>query len=60
MKDTFWTMEYKNHWIRGHHDRDLKKEVITILTPARQVYDAKSIHAAKCRISRFLSNEVKK
>lgn len=52
--DTFWTIEYKQHWIHGHYDRDLKKEVIRIRTPSHQTYDAKSLHAAKYRITAFL------
>lgn len=55
MKDTFWTISYKGCWIHGHHDRDLKREVITIQTPDYKVYEAKSLHSAKYRITRFLA-----
>lgn len=52
--DTFWSIEYKQHWIHGHYDRDLKKEVIHIQCPHGSRYDAKSLHAAKYRITAFL------
>ena len=29
-KDTFWTIGYKGHYIHGHYDRDLKREVIEV------------------------------
>lgn len=57
-KDTFWTQGYKGHYIHGHHDRDLKREVITIQIMDKDggftIYDAKSLHAAKYKISRII------
>jgi hypothetical protein len=56
-KDCFFTMAYKGHYIHSHYDRDLKREVVRyqIMKPdgSFNLYDAKSIHAAKYRISAF-------
>ena len=52
--DTFWTQEYKGHWIHGHCDRDLKQEIIRIQCPNGVNYPAKSLHSAKYKISAFL------
>lgn len=58
MKDTFWTQSYKGCYIHGHYDRDLKQEVIRIQVMKEDgsftLYDAKSLHSAKYRISSFL------
>lgn len=57
MKDTFWTQFYKGHYIHGHHDRSIGKEVIQIQIMKEDgdftLYDAKSLHSAKCKITRI-------
>lgn len=57
MKDTFWTLSYKGHHIHGHRDHDLNREVIQIqiMKPdgSFALYDAKSLHSAKYKISRI-------
>jgi hypothetical protein len=58
MKDTFWCKGYKGHFIHGHYDRDLNKEVIRIQVMKPDggftMYDAKSFHSAKYKITRFM------
>lgn len=60
-KDTFWTLGYKGHYIHGHYDRDLKREVIEVqwMLPdgGFNLYKAKSLHGAKCRITRLVNQQ---
>lgn len=60
-KDSFYTVKYKGHYIHGHHDRTLKREAITIQIMDKDggftIYDAKSLHAAKCKISRIIGGQ---
>lgn len=55
--DTFWTLPYKGHFIRGKFvdGEEVIEACLYIADPSgsfthRQV---KSIHAAKCRITRY-------
>lgn len=61
MKDTFWSIDYKGHYIHGHHDRDLGREVITAQLMRKdgsfRIYEAKSLQAAKVKITRFLRHQ---
>lgn len=43
-----FTFRYKGWYIHGHFDR----EEVRVQSPDRQVFTAKSIHAAKCVITR--------
>lgn len=56
-KDTFWTVPYKGHYIHGHYDRELRREVIRIQIMKSDggftTYSARTLQAAKYRISRF-------
>lgn len=55
MKDTFWTISYKGHYIHGHHDRDLNREVITVqqMLPDGSfvIHERRSLLAAKMFIT---------
>ena len=55
MKDTFWTLAYKNHYIHGHRDNGREVIQIQIMKPdgSFTLYDAKSLHSAKYKISRI-------
>ena len=55
--DTFYTIGYKGCYIHAHYDRDMKREVFRIQTPAGHSYEASSLRAAKYRITKFWSQK---
>lgn len=61
MKSSFLTQSYKGHYIHSHYDGDLKREFVRIQVMRPDggftLYDAKSVHAAKYKITRFLNKE---
>lgn len=61
MKDTFWGIDYKGHYIHGHHDRDLGKEVVTAQLMRKdgsfRIYEAKNLQSAKIKITRFFNQQ---
>jgi len=48
-----WTTRYKGFYIHGHCDRD---EVSVTFEHCALPQYFKSLHAAKCRITRYLNN----
>lgn len=55
MKDIFWTLGYKGHYIYGYYDGGREVIRIQIMKPdgSFTLYDAKSLHSAKYKISRI-------
>lgn len=55
-KDSFWTIGYKGHWIHGHHDNDLRRAVIRVVTPNNVTHNikAQTLDSAKRLIRRLL------
>lgn len=49
-----FTVGYKGWWIHGHFDRD----EVQFQSPSYEVRKAKSIHAAKCLITRSTKGNV--
>jgi hypothetical protein len=52
MSDTFLTIRYKTGWIHSHYDRALRKECIQVQFQDLSTRNVRSVHAAKCAITR--------
>ena len=63
MKSCFQTQSYRGHYIHSHYDRNLKREVfeIQVMRPdgGFTLYSAKSLRAAKCKITRIIGGQIK-
>lgn len=62
-KDTFWIIGYKGHYIHGHYDRDLKREVIEVQwmfsDKGFELYTVRSLLSAKRLITKKLKELLK-
>ena len=52
MRDTFFTQRYKTGWIHTCYDRTLRKEIVQAQFKDYSGREVRSVHAAKCAISR--------
>ena len=61
MRDTFWTLQYKGHYIQGCRDRDLKcwEVKVNFRHPdgGFTLYSVKSSHAGKIKITKLLKEQ---